>query len=212
MDKVLLLLQAALGAWVIWEAALREGGYRLPPALQTVIVLGLAAFALVVAAAGGIMIAGIAVADWLRPAERRTHLGAFVQQVLDGEAVTVIGRKLGAMIGTLGNLPLTALSLAALAFLYLVLARPSRWGASALGRAYRRAPELRAGLFGALTCALVGFLMNDSGVAIPAMALTVAVPLTLAASVRALQLDTPTTAAPPSAPAEPTAPGPPAPR
>jgi hypothetical protein len=165
-----------------------------------------------VAAAGGIMIAGIAVADWLRPAERRTHLGAFVQQVLDGEAVTVIGRKLGAMIGTLGNLPLTALSLAALAFLYLVLARPSRWGASALGRAYRRAPELRAGLFGALTCALVGFLMNDSGVAIPAMALTVAVPLTLAASVRALQLDTPTTAAPPSAPAEPTAPGPPAPR
>ena len=43
MNKVLLLLQAALGAWVIWEAALREGGYRLPPALQTVIVLGLAA-------------------------------------------------------------------------------------------------------------------------------------------------------------------------
>lgn len=159
-----------------------------------------------IAAGGAVLIAAIAVLDRLRPPEQRTHLGAFVQQVLDGEALTVIGRKLGAMLGTLGNLPLTLLSLAALAFLYLVLARPSRWGASALARAYARAPALRAGLFGALTCALVGFLMNDSGVAIPAMALTVAVPLTLAASVRALRLDAPTTPAAPSAPAESTAP------
>lgn len=165
-----------------------------------------------VAAGGGTLIAAIAVADWLRPADRRTHLGAFVQQVADGEAFAVIGRKLGAMIGTLGNLPLTALSLAALAFLYLVLARPSQWGASALSRAYERAPALRPGLFGALTCALVGFLINDSGVAIPAMALTVAVPLTLAASVRALRLATPTPAERPSAPAESTAPDSRAPR
>lgn len=127
-------------------------------------------------------------ADWLRPAEDRTHLGAFFQQVLDGEAGPVIGRKLGAMVGTLGNLPLTILSLVALAFLFLVLARPSRWGASALSLAYERAPTLRAALFGVLTCSFVGFLTNDSGIAIPAMALTVAVPLTLAASVRALQL------------------------
>ena len=61
--------------------------------------------------------------------------------MLDGEALTVVGRKLGAMVGTLGNLPLTVLALAALAFLYLVLARPSRWGASALGRLYELAPD-----------------------------------------------------------------------
>jgi hypothetical protein len=159
-----------------------------------------------VAAAGGALITVIAVADWRRPAERRTHLGAFVQQVLDGEALTVVGRKLGAMVGTLGNLPLTALAVAALAFLYLVLARPSRWGVSALGRLYELAPTLRPALFGVLTCALVGFLSNDSGVAIPAMALTVAVPLTLAACVTALRRATPSTPAPPSAPAESTAP------
>lgn len=35
--------------------------------------------------------------------------------------------------------------------------------------------------------ALVGFAANDSGVAIPALALTVAVPLTLSACVWALQ-------------------------
>ncbi|MEU8321088.1 hypothetical protein AB0C33_22285 [Nonomuraea sp. NPDC048881] len=151
------------------------------------------------------LIAAISVFDWMRPADRRTHLGAFVQQIIDGQAWTVVGRKFGAMIGvTVGNWPLTLLSLVALAFLFLVLARPSRWGASALGQAYTLAPPLRAGLFGTLTCAFIGFLMNDSGIAIPAMALTVAVPLTLAACVRALQLATPTPPAERSTPAAPT--------
>jgi hypothetical protein len=154
---------------------------------------------LLVGLAGGVLVGGLSVFDWLRPETQRTHLGAFVQQVIDGQAWTVVGRKFSAMIGvTVGNWSLTLLSLVALAFLFLVLARPSRWGASALGQAYTLAPTLRAGLFGALTCAFVGFLINDSGIAIPAMALTVAVPLTLAACVRALQLATPTPPEPPS--------------
>ncbi|WP_239101149.1 hypothetical protein [Microbispora amethystogenes] len=160
----------------------------------------------VIGLAGAVLISLIAVADWLRPADQRTHLGAFVQQVVGGDGGSVVGRKLGAMLHTLGNLPLTLLSVVALAFLFLVLARPSRWGAAALSLAYARAPELRAGLIGALTAAFAGFLLNDSGIAIPAMALTVAVPLTLAASVHALQLAPPTTAARSSAPAEATAP------
>ncbi|YCK33287.1 hypothetical protein ACNF49_04035 [Actinomadura sp. ATCC 39365] len=160
---------------------------------------------LLVGVGAAALIAAISVFDWMRPADRRTHLGAFVQQIIDGQAWTVVGRKFGAMIGvTVGNWPLTLLSLVALAFLFLVLARPSRWGASALGQAYTLAPPLRAGLLGTLTCAFVGFLMNDSGIAIPAMALTVAVPLTLAACVRALQLATPTPPAGRSAPAAPT--------
>ncbi|MFC7646374.1 hypothetical protein ACFQX6_41695 [Streptosporangium lutulentum] len=157
--------------------------------------------------AGVLLIGAIAVVDWLKPPSARTHLGSFVQQVLDGEAWTVIGRKFGAMIGvTVGNWSLTLLSLVALAFLFLVLNRPSRWGAPALGRAYALAPALRAGLIGALTCALIGFLMNDSGIAIPAMALTVAVPLTLTACVRALRHSPPTMPERASAPAGTTAP------
>lgn len=160
---------------------------------------------LLVGASGAVLIGAIAVFDWLRPPAQRTHLGAFVQQVIDGQALTVIGRKFGAMVGvTVGNWSLTLLSLVALAFLFLVLDRPSRWGASALGQAYALAPPLRAGLIGTLTCAFIGFLINDSGIAIPAMALTVAVPLALAASVRALRLapaGPPSTPAPPSAPA-----------
>ncbi|MGW4469271.1 hypothetical protein ACWENQ_06295 [Nonomuraea sp. NPDC004354] len=162
---------------------------------------------LLVGLAGAALIGAIAFADWLRPADQRTHLGTFVQQIIDGQAPAVVWRKFSSMIGiTVGNWQLTLLSLVALAFLFFVLDRPSRWGASALGRAYGFAPTLRAGLFGALTCAFVGFLVNDSGIAIPAMALTVAVPLTLAACVRALQLATPTTPEPPSAPAAATAP------
>ncbi len=138
-----------------------------------------------IAVAGAALITAIALADWSRPKEQRTHLGAFVQQVIDGEAGGVLARKLGAMLGTLGNWPLTLLSLVALAFLFLVLARPREMKVAALSVAYEKAPELRAGLIGALTAAFVGFLINDSGIAIPAMALTVAVPLTLAAAVRA---------------------------
>ncbi|QYC37774.1 hypothetical protein Nocox_00685 [Nonomuraea coxensis DSM 45129] len=148
---------------------------------------------LLVGVAGVAIVGVLSVVDWLRPEAQRTHLGTFVQQVIDGQAWTVVGRKFSAMIGvTVGNWSLTLLTLVALAFLFLVLARPSRYGAAALGQVYALAPTLRAGLFGALTCAFVGFLMNDSGIAIPAMALTVAVPLTLAACVRALQLSRPT--------------------
>ncbi|MCA2228664.1 hypothetical protein [Nonomuraea aurantiaca] len=160
---------------------------------------------LLVGVAGGVLIGAISLFDWLRPAAQRTHLGNFVQQIIDGQAWTVVGRKFSAMIGvTVGNWSLTLLTLVALAFLFWVLNRPSRWGAPALGQAYALAPTLRAGLFGALTCAFIGFLINDSGIAIPAMALTVAVPLTLAASVRALQLATTTTSEPPSARTGPT--------
>ncbi|MEO3793167.1 hypothetical protein ABGB14_23390 [Nonomuraea sp. B10E15] len=155
--------------------------------------------------AGALLVGTLSVFDWLRPEPERTHLGTFVQQIIDGQAWTVVGRKLTAMVGvTVGNWSLTLLSVVALAFLFLVLARPSRWGASALGQVYALAPVLRAGLFGTLACAFVAFLMNDSGIAIPSMALTVAVPLTLAACVRALQLATPTPAVPRSGPAGPT--------
>jgi hypothetical protein len=160
---------------------------------------------LLVGVIGAAFIGAISVFDWMRPAAQRTHLGTFVQQIIDGQAWTVVARKFSAMIGvTVGNWSLTLLTLVALAFLFLVLARPSRWGVSALGQAYTSAPTLRAGLFGALTCAFIGFLMNDSGIAIPAMALTVAVPLTLAACVRALQLATPTRPGPLSERAAPT--------
>lgn len=139
---------------------------------------------------GATAVAAIGAMSWLdhlRPPHRRSHLGAFAAQVADGEAGTVLSRKLGAMLGTLGNWQLTLLAACALVFLFAVLNRPTSWRIGSLQRAYEYAPALRAGLTGSLVTALVGFAVNDSGVAIPAIALTVAVPLTLSACVWTLQ-------------------------
>ncbi|WP_232832294.1 hypothetical protein [Nocardiopsis sp. FIRDI 009] len=142
------------------------------------------------AVVGVVAVAAITALAWLdlqRPVQARSHVGAFAAQVLSGEAGTVLGRKLSAMLGTFGNWQLTLLAACALVFLFAVLNRPTNWRIGALQRAYEYAPTLRAGLTGSLVTALVGFAVNDSGVAIPAIALTVAVPLALSACVWALQ-------------------------
>ncbi|MBB6173633.1 hypothetical protein HNR23_003693 [Nocardiopsis mwathae] len=129
--------------------------------------------------------------DFLRPPSERSHFGLFFSQLLGGEAATVISRKLAAMLGSLGNWQLTLLSACALLFLFAVLNKPTDWRMGALQRAYEYAPTLRAGLTGSLVTALVGFAVNDSGIAIPALALTVAVPLTLSACTWVLQQEGP---------------------
>ncbi|MFD6953539.1 hypothetical protein A6A08_00045 [Nocardiopsis sp. TSRI0078] len=140
-----------------------------------------------VSAAAVAAIALMAWLDYLKPPQARSHFGAFAGQVVSGEAAAVVARKLSAMLGTLGNWQLTLLAGCALVFLFVVLQRPLHWRFGALQGAYEYAPTLRAGLTGSLLTALVGFAANDSGVAIPAIALTVAVPLTLSACVWALQ-------------------------
>lgn len=127
------------------------------------------------------IITALSYLDYLRPPNERSHFGLFASQVLEGEAWPVVSRKLGAMLGSLGNWQLTLLSACALLFLFAVLNNPKNWRVGVLQRVYEYAPTLRAGLTGSLVTALAGFALNDSGIAIPALALTVAVPLTLAA-------------------------------
>jgi hypothetical protein len=159
-------------------------------AVTTMMIAGVRITAVRLAAVGAVAVTAISLLAWmdyLRPVEDRSHFGAFAAQVVNGEAGTVLTRKLGAMLGTLGNWQLTLLAAVALLFLFAVLNRPGKWRIGALQQAFECAPTLRAGLTGSLVTALVGFAANDSGVAIPALALTVAVPLTLSACVWALQ-------------------------
>ncbi|WP_159941540.1 MULTISPECIES: hypothetical protein [unclassified Nocardiopsis] len=159
-------------------------------AVTTMMIAGIRVTPPRLLAVGAASVAAISVMAWLdhlRPPQERSHFGAFAGQVASGEAVAVVTRKLGAMLGTLGNWQLTLLAACALVFLFVVLHRPIHWRIGALQGAYEYAPTLRAGLTGSLVTALVGFAVNDSGVAIPAIALTVAVPLTLSACVWALQ-------------------------
>ncbi len=135
-----------------------------------------------------IVIASIALLDWLRGPEDWTHLGRFVQTVIDGGAVSVIRRKAAANLGILfSNYLLSGLVPIAAAFVTFVLARPVSWGLKPLQLTYLHSPVLRLGLVAFGVIMLIGFLMNDSGVAIPAVAAILALPLLIAASVRALE-------------------------
>jgi hypothetical protein len=144
--------------------------------------------ALLIAGATIAVIVALSVLDWLRGPGNRTHLGRFVQTVIDGGAWPVVRRKADQNIKILFTSWLTALLPIAVAFVVLVLARPVAVGMRPLQLAYDRSPVLRHGIvaFGVLMLLAAG--LNDSGLAIPAVGAMVAIPLLIAASVRALEL------------------------
>ena len=112
-----------------------------------------------------------------------------MQTVIDGGAWQVISRKGEQNLSILFGSVLSILVPVAALFVVLVLMRPSSWGAGALARAYDRSPTLRQGLYCLLLLLGIGFAVNDSGTAIPAVGFTLAIPLIIAASVRALEDD-----------------------
>ncbi|GAB7191860.1 hypothetical protein NUM3379_25680 [Kineococcus sp. NUM-3379] len=133
----------------------------------------------------------ISVVDWLGPAEDRTHLGRFVQTVLDGGAWQVVQRKALQNLSILVGSTLTLVLPFAAAFVAFVLMRPSALGVRALQRAYDRHPALRPGCTALLVLFAIGFAVNDSGTTVPAVGAMLALPLLIAASVRTLELEEP---------------------
>mgnify|MGYP000956007662 CR=1 FL=1 len=95
----------ALGLLVLLVAKLRLSWRRL-------LVVGTVTMGAAVA---------IAVADWMRPAESRTHLGRFVQSVADGDMFGVVGRKLSTNIRLLSASTHRWVVLAALLLFFLCL-------------------------------------------------------------------------------------------
>ena len=132
------------------------------------------------AAVGGLAVVAFAAYDVSRPADERTHLARFVDQLRDGTASTVVGRKAEANLTLLVNSPLTLLVVGALLLLGLVLLRP----VGGLRRVLALYPGVRAGFAGTTVAALLGFGLNDSGIAVPAFAAAVAVPLAIAVAMR----------------------------
>ncbi len=165
--------------------ALAAAGIRLTWQ-RAVVVLG---------GTGAAMLAFLLV-DWLRPPEDRTHLGRFVDTVLDGGLGDVVGRKLAQNVANLGGTWLTLLAVGGIALVVVVLLRPLRQAASAPdGGAYgwlssgepltalaTAAPMLRPVVWALAVTLGIGFLVNDSGIVIPAMGVSVAVPLLVAVS------------------------------
>jgi hypothetical protein len=128
---------------------------------------------LAVAGLGALVaLAALAAVDLSRPAEDRTHLGRFATQLLDGDAGVVIRRKVQANWFILTSSIWTWLVPVALGFLTFLALRRTGY----LYRLQRRVPGVRPCLFGALVVGVLGFALNDSGVAVPAMMFGVVLP------------------------------------
>ena len=144
-----------------------------------------------VLAAGAVTVTAFAVVDYLRPADSRTHLGRFVETVLDGGAWQVVERKLAQNVKVLVGSELTLLAVAGLVLVILVLGRTLRKAVVApdggsygwlsahapLKRLGTDSPMLRPGLIALAATMAIGFALNDSGILIPALGGALVVPL-----------------------------------
>jgi len=158
-----------------------------------------------VAAAAALAVAVFAVVawlDWLRPAAARTHFGEFFADVLDGDAWTVVWRKAQASIGTLQRSPYYGwLVPVAYGVIIWVVRSP---GVSGVREAVARWPVLRPLIWAGLVTGAAGFALNDSGIIVPALLLTIGIPLIVSAVAHAQGSTAPPAvepAAPPVSPA-----------
>ena len=127
-----------------------------------------------IAAVTVVVLGGFAAADLLRPEDSRTHLGRLAERVVggDGGLATVVQRKLETNLSILTSSVWTWLIPVAVVFLAFLLWRRAGW----LRRLEGEAPGLRAGLVGLLVAGGLGFALNDSGVAVPAVMLAIVLP------------------------------------
>jgi hypothetical protein len=145
--------------------AIMLGGWRLTPKR----VLGI----VVSAALAVALFAGV---DLLRPVDQRTHLGRFVAGIGDGTATSELRRKVEANWQLL-TASIFSLLVPVLVVGFVVLITRRR---GTVARVQAAEPGLRAGLVSAVIAGVVGFAVNDSGVAIPAMMIGMVVPWMLA--------------------------------
>ena len=140
--------------------------------------------ALIGVATAGVLVLFAAI-DLSRPVESRTHLGRFAAKVLDGDVMVILQRKLEANVSILTSTIWTIVIPVALLFLAYLTWRPNRM----LQRINARFDAFHAFGVSALTLGILAWALNDSGVAIPAMMLTVALPYTGYLALQTLQGD-----------------------
>lgn len=123
-----------------------------------------------------VAISVFAAIDLTRPEEDRTHLGRLVSRVFDddgdGGFLEIIQRKLGTNLSILTSSVWTLTIPFALGLL-IYLARRRR---GFLRELQEDVPGIRPMLAGGLIVAVLGFALNDSGVAVPAMMFAVLLP------------------------------------
>ena len=121
------------------------------------------------ATASAVVVGFFAALDLSRPADRRTHLGRLVEAVADqgiGAFETVASRKLGANLAVITSSVWTAMVPIGLAFIVYLL-----WRAPGHVRSIR--DTIQESLAGLVVVGFLGFVLNDSGIAVPGLMLGV---------------------------------------
>lgn len=150
-----------LMAWLTWR-----GGITL----RALIGIGVA---------GVLAVSAVAFLDFLRPEDQRSHFGAFVARLLDGDVADVLIRKLEMAVAFFSG-PAGWAMLVAVIVAMLATVLPDRVPSAAYREFYPSRAMVRPTLLALSTCGLVGMLLNDAGVALPAIMTGFAVPLLVA--------------------------------
>jgi hypothetical protein len=114
-----------------------------------------------------VVVVGVALADYSRPATSQSHVGRFVGQVLHGGAGVEVHRKLDASLSTFG--PTVGTFVAGIAIATAIACWPR------IKASLASTPGLTAGAVAATVTAILGVALNDSGIPIAAMAVMVGV-------------------------------------
>jgi len=132
---------------------------------------------LVLGIGGVAAVMGVSFLDWLRPPAQRTHLGRFIDELLSGELVSVVVRKLAQNIDMmLGIWPLAVLMAIALV-LTVAMLMPRRARLSRLAAFDAAHPEAYAVRIALAIGAWLGDAVNDTGPVLVAAVLGVTLAL-----------------------------------
>ncbi|MFC7456070.1 hypothetical protein ACFQS2_02585 [Brachybacterium sp. GCM10030267] len=132
--------------------ALLVSGIR--PRLWHVLALG---------AGSVVAVLGVSFLDWLRPAEERTHLGRFIDELISGELFSVVVRKLAQNIGmTTGYWSLAILMILAVIASVAIL-MPRRIGWRRLAELDTLHPASYAVRVALVAGTWLGYAVNDTG-------------------------------------------------
>lgn len=137
----------ALTPAVLWLCLTLSGMRMTGPRL---LLVGLVAVAVV---------AAISLADWARGPDRRSHLGNFVQRIIDGDALDIVSRKAVASAETIASVLGVGSVIVGVA-LWIVM---FRW---AVPRLRAEFTTLRPTLVAILGVAVLGTLINDAGIGV----------------------------------------------
>ena len=129
---------------------------------------------------GVVLVAVLALINYLVPGTGHSDIGHFAGQVLHGGAGPTLRRKIAANLGSLTANPFVLVIPVVVIVAGAMVARPAMLRAESVAGAYRAIPLLQPALAAIWLAGVLGWLSEDSGVTVPAAALPFLLPLVAA--------------------------------